>query len=72
MRCCGSRTPRATGRAPSGRRPTTRRCRDAADLAREFFGDEFVDHYVAMRRWEVDCFNRVVDEWQRERYFEMI
>lgn len=43
-----------------------------SDLAREFFGDEFVDHYVAMRRWEVDCFNRVVDEWQRERYFEMI
>jgi glutamine synthetase len=43
-----------------------------SDLAREFFGDTFVDHYVAMRRWEVQCYTKVVDEWQRERYFEMI
>jgi len=25
-----------------------------------------------MRRWEVDQYNRVVDQWQRERYMEMI
>jgi glutamine synthetase len=43
-----------------------------SDLARECFGEDFVDLYVAMRRWEVDRYNRVVDEWQRERYLEMI
>jgi glutamine synthetase len=26
---------------------------DASAIARDFFGDAFVDHYVAMRRWEV-------------------
>ena len=41
-------------------------------LAREFFGDDFVDHYVAMRRWEVTQYNRVVGAWERERYLEMV
>jgi glutamine synthetase len=44
----------------------------ASDLARAYFGEEFVEHFVAMRRWEVDRYNRVVDRWQRERYLEMI
>ena len=43
-----------------------------SELAREFFGAEFVDHYVAMRRWEVAQYNRVVGAWERERYFEMV
>ncbi len=41
-------------------------------LARDCFGEAFVDHFVAMRRWEVGQYNRVVDRWQRERYLEMI
>ncbi len=41
-------------------------------LARDFFGADFVEHYVAMRRWEVTQFNRVVGAWERERYLEMI
>ena len=44
----------------------------ASELAREWFGEEFVEHYVAMRRWEVDRYNHVVDNWQRERYLEMV
>lgn len=44
----------------------------ASDLAREYFGEAFVEHMVAMRRWEVARYNRVVDQWQRERYLEMI
>jgi glutamine synthetase len=44
----------------------------ASELARACFGEEFVEHFVAMRRWEVDQYNRVVDRWQRERYLEMI
>ncbi len=45
---------------------------DRSELAREVFGAEFVDHYVAMRRWEVAQYNRVVGTWERERYFEMV
>jgi glutamine synthetase len=44
----------------------------ASSLARDFFGEDFVEHFVAMRRWEVTQYNRVVDRWQRERYLEMI
>ena len=44
----------------------------ASELARAWFGEEFVAHFVAMRRWEVGQYNRVVDRWQRERYLEMI
>jgi glutamine synthetase len=41
-------------------------------LAREFFGEGFVEHYAAMRRWEVDKYNRAVTDWERRRYFEMV
>ncbi len=41
-------------------------------LARDWFGDLFVDDYVTMRRWELDRFRAAVTEWERERYFEMI
>jgi glutamine synthetase len=44
----------------------------ASSLARDFFGEDFVDHFVTMRRWEVTHYDRVVDRWQRERYLEMI
>lgn len=41
-------------------------------VAREYFGNEFIDHYVMTRRWEVEQFNRVVTSWEHERYFEII
>jgi len=47
------------------------RFRDSA-LARRFFGDEFVDHYVAFRQWEVEKHLRAVTDWERRRYFEMV
>ena len=45
---------------------------DASAIARDFFGDAFVDHYVAMRRWEVEKHRRAVTEWERRRYFEQV
>ncbi|MEX0751109.1 MAG: glutamine synthetase, partial [Dehalococcoidia bacterium] len=45
---------------------------EASSLARDCFGDAFVDHYVAMRRWEVDKGSRAVTEWERRRYFEQV
>ena len=40
--------------------------------ARELFGDEFVDHYVSSREWEVREYERTVTDWQLQRYFEII
>jgi glutamine synthetase len=43
---------------------------EASAIAREYLGDAFVDHYVAMRRWEVEKHRRAVTDWERRRYFE--
>ncbi|HET6615551.1 MAG TPA: glutamine synthetase family protein [Dehalococcoidia bacterium] len=45
---------------------------DASATAREWFGDAFVDHYVAMRRWEIERHRRAVTAWERRRYFEQV
>jgi glutamine synthetase len=45
---------------------------DESKIARSWFGDEFVDDYVTMRRWEIERYSSIVTEWERERYFEMI
>jgi glutamine synthetase len=44
----------------------------ASDVAREYFGAEFVEHYAATRHWEVREFRRAVTDWELERYFEII
>ena len=41
-------------------------------IAREYFGDEFVDQYAHMRQWEADAFSRAVTGWERRRYFEQV
>ena len=40
--------------------------------ARALFGDEFVNHYIASRDWEVREHERHVTDWQMQRYFEII
>ncbi len=44
----------------------------ASTLAREWFGDEFVEQYAAFRQWEVDKHRLAVTDWERRRYFEMV
>jgi glutamine synthetase len=44
----------------------------ASELARRYFGDEFVEQYVAFREWEVEKARRAVTDWERRRYFEMV
>ena len=44
----------------------------ASALARRYFGDEFVEQYVAFREWEVEKHRRAVTDWERRRYFEMV
>jgi glutamine synthetase len=44
----------------------------ASAAARAMFGDAFVDHYVTTRLWECREYERHVNDWQLERYFEII
>jgi glutamine synthetase len=44
----------------------------ASAAARRLFGDAFVDHYVTSRIWECREYERNVNDWQLERYFEII
>ncbi|MBI4042684.1 MAG: glutamine synthetase [Deltaproteobacteria bacterium] len=41
-------------------------------VARHYFGDPFVDHYVYTRRWEIAEFQRAVTDWELARYMEII
>jgi glutamine synthetase len=41
-------------------------------LTRRYFGDDFVNQYVAFREWEVEKHRRAVSDWERRRYFEMV
>jgi len=43
-----------------------------SSLAREWFGEEFVEQYAAFRQWEVDKHRLAVTDWERRRYFEMV
>ena len=43
-----------------------------SDVARELFGNEFVDHYAASREWEEREFRKHITDWEIERYFEII
>ncbi|MEE8279648.1 MAG: glutamine synthetase [Alphaproteobacteria bacterium] len=44
----------------------------ASKIAREWFGDAFVDHYAATREWEEREFRKHITDWEMERYFEII
>jgi glutamine synthetase len=41
-------------------------------LARQVFGDAFVDHFAATRRWERDRHREAVGDWELKRYFERV
>ena len=47
-------------------------CLAASDAAKEIFGEAFVSHFVATRDWEVREYERHVNDWQLQRYFEII
>lgn len=43
-----------------------------SQAARDWFGDEFVDHFSASREWEEREFRKSVTDWELKRYFEII
>lgn len=45
---------------------------EKSPIARELFGDAFVEHFAATRHWEWRRFARAVTDWELERYFEII
>ncbi len=59
-------------------RPLARNLSEATDLfeqsevARANFGADFVEHFVATRRWEVSEYEKAVTNWDRKRYLELI
>jgi glutamine synthetase len=44
----------------------------ASTVAKELFGDVFVNHFVATREWEWRQFMKVVTDWELKRYLEII
>ncbi|MFN9161392.1 MAG: glutamine synthetase family protein [Alphaproteobacteria bacterium] len=45
---------------------------EASAPARELFGDAFVEHYSATRKWEEREFRKAITDWEMARYFEVI
>ena len=45
---------------------------EASDAAIELFGQAFVEHFAASRKWEVREYERHLNDWQLQRYFEII
>ncbi|MGZ5105399.1 MAG: glutamine synthetase family protein, partial [Usitatibacter sp.] len=58
-------------RAPRTLIETTRIFRESR-LARDWFGDDFVDHFAATREWEWRQWLDAVTDWELKRYFEII
>ena len=58
-------------RAPRTLIETTRNFAKS-DIARDWFGDDFVDHFAATRDWEWRQWLDGVTDWELKRYFEII
>ena len=43
-----------------------------SQVAREIFGERFVDHFVQTRLWEWRQYQTAVTSWEMQRYFEII
>lgn len=41
-------------------------------VAKEYLGENFVDHFLSTREWEIELFRKTVTNWERERYMEII
>ena len=41
-------------------------------VAAKYFGEDFVDHFVMSRMWECAEYEKSLNSWQLERYFEII
>ena len=44
----------------------------ASAMAKDWFGEAFVDHFAASREWEEREYRRHISDWELARYFEII
>lgn len=58
-------------RAPRSLIETTKIFRDST-IARDWLGDDFVEHFAASREWEWRQWQDGVTDWELKRYFEII
>ena len=42
----------------------------ASSMFRDALGNEFIDHYVSVRRHAIGRFQRHVTDWEHQEYFE--
>lgn len=56
---------------PKNLRAAAERFQDSA-CTRKMFGDEFVEHFSMSRFWECKEYERNLNDWQLERYLEII
>ena len=45
---------------------------EESKAARELFGDVFVEHYAATRKWESQEYQKHITDWELKRYLEII
>lgn len=45
---------------------------ERSEVAKEYLGTDFVEHFVTTRRWEVKEYEKAVTNWDRRRYLELI
>jgi glutamine synthetase len=44
----------------------------SSTMARDYFGDAFVEHFAATREWEEREYRKHISDWEMSRYFEII
>jgi glutamine synthetase len=45
---------------------------ERSELVKDYLGEDFMEHFVATRRWEVKEYEKAVTNWERRRYLEQI
>ncbi len=61
----------SNGTLPSTLIEATRQMKDSK-LAKELFGEQFVEHFTQTREWEWRQHLKAVTDWEYKRYFEII
>ncbi|MFN8309626.1 MAG: glutamine synthetase family protein [Chitinophagales bacterium] len=59
------------GKFPKNLHEATVKMRDSK-IAKELFGETFVQHFTQTREWEWRQFSKAVTDWEMKRYFEII
>ncbi|KAH8722626.1 putative glutamine synthetase [Phaeosphaeriaceae sp. PMI808] len=63
---------RRAERLPNTLEKSLGKFRAIGSVARELFGDDFVDHYVASRDHELSLWREAVTDWEVKRYIETV